>query len=104
MSGTFTTSELSRIAEQADRLMATLPLTSRLSLSGMEISSEAVKLLPAEFVKRNRVLPIKLVGGTLHIATEQPGNQRVIEDIRLLTGFEVEEIEVSGSEVLSKIA
>jgi type IV pilus assembly protein PilB len=104
MSGSFTTSELSRIADQADRLLATLPLAPRLNLSGMEISTDALRLLPAEFVKRNRVLPIKLVGGTLQVATEQPGNQRVIEDIRLLTGFEVEEIEVPGPEVLSKIA
>jgi type II secretory ATPase GspE/PulE/Tfp pilus assembly ATPase PilB-like protein len=104
MSGTLTTTELIHMADQADRLLATIPLTPRLSLSGMEISTDALRLLPAEFVKRNRVLPIKLVGGILHIATEQPGNQRVIEDIRLLTGFEVEEIEVPGPEVLSKIA
>src|SRR5207247_600822 len=33
-----------------------------------------------------------------------PGNQRVIDDIRLLSGLEVQEAEASGPDVLEKIA
>ncbi len=62
----------------------------------LAVSPEAVGVLPAEFVKRHRVLPLRLSHGTILIATAEPGNQRVIDDIRLLTGLEVEE-QVAGS-------
>ena len=67
-------------------------------------SLEAVRALPADFVKRHRVLPIKISEGTLHIATPTPGNQRVIDDIRLLTGLEVEESLAPEAEIAEKIA
>jgi type II secretory ATPase GspE/PulE/Tfp pilus assembly ATPase PilB-like protein len=60
--------------------------------------------LPAEFIKRHRVLPLKMSGGAIVIATAEPGNQRVIDDIRLLTGLEVEEQTVDAAELLEKIA
>jgi len=74
------------------------------SLSRMAIPSEALKALPADFVKRNRVLPFRIAGGTLHIATSDPGNQRIIDDIRLLSGLEVAESEAASAELLEKIA
>ena len=52
-----------------------------------------MRALPADFVKRHRVLPLSIQDGTLHMATAEPGNQRVMDDIRLLTGLEVEEHE-----------
>jgi type IV pilus assembly protein PilB len=67
-------------------------------------SLEAVRALPADFVKRNRVLPFKIEAGAIHIATAAPGNQRVIDDIRLLTGLEVLETETPEAEVSEKIA
>src|SRR5438105_3875980 len=74
------------------------------TLAGLEVSPEAVRMLPADFVKRHGVLPFKLNNGTIHIATDQTGNQRVIDDIRLLTGLEVMETQAPGAEVLEKIA
>src|SRR6267142_536571 len=50
-----------------------------------------------------RFLP-RSKNGTLHIATADPGNQRVIDDIRLLSGLEVKESEAPVSEILEKIA
>src|SRR4051812_15105346 len=73
-------------------------------LARVSISPEAVRTLPAAFVKRHRVLPFEINNGTIHIATADPGNQRVIDDIRLLTGLEVEESEVSATELVQKIA
>jgi type II secretory ATPase GspE/PulE/Tfp pilus assembly ATPase PilB-like protein len=79
-------------------------LSLRISLAGLVIAPEAVRMLPADFVKRHRVLPFKLINGTIHVATDQPGNQRVIDDIRLLTGLEVEEAQAAEPELLEKIA
>ncbi|MDB6064759.1 MAG: hypothetical protein JWR26_967 [Pedosphaera sp.] len=74
------------------------------SLARLAISPEVLRALPAEFVKRHRVLPFKIYNGTIHIATAEPGNQRVLEDIRLLSGLEVRETEAPSAEVLEKIA
>jgi hypothetical protein len=49
-------------------------------------------------------LPVRLNNGTVHIAAATPGDQRVIDDIRLLTGLEVEESEASPTELLEKIS
>ena len=74
------------------------------SLAKLNIPSEALRALPADFVKRHRVLPFRLHKGTLHIATAEPGNLRVIDDIRLLSGLEVQESQVADAEVAAKIA
>jgi type IV pilus assembly protein PilB len=74
------------------------------TLSKVAVSPEATRLLPLEFVKRHRVLPLHIQNGTLHIATSEPGNQRVTDDIRLLSGMEVEESFAPGPEIVEKIA
>ncbi len=70
----------------------------------LKVSPEALRMLPSDFVKRHRVLPFEISPGVLHVATADPGNQRVIDDIRLLSGLEVIEAPASESEVLEKIA
>ena len=70
----------------------------------LHATPEAIRLLPAHFVKRNRVLPLGIQNGTLRVATAEPGNQRVIDDIRLLSGFEVEEIAAEAADILEQIA
>lgn len=77
---------------------------SERALLALAIAPEVLRLLPAEFVKRNRVLPVALKNGTVRIATAEPGNQRVIDDIRLLSGLEVEESEAPPAEIAEKIA
>src|SRR6058998_3047234 len=74
------------------------------SLSKLDVSPEAVRALPSDFVKRHRVLPFQIRNSTIHIVTSDPGNQRVIEDIRLLSGLEVQETEAPAAEILEKIA
>ena len=73
-------------------------------LDKLAIAAETLRLLPADFIKQHRILPFKLCAGTLHIATADPGNQRVIDDIRLLSGLEVEETVVTVGEVSAKIS
>jgi type IV pilus assembly protein PilB len=73
-------------------------------LARLAVSPEAAGALPAEFIKRHRVLPLKIGGGSIVIATSELGNQRIIDDIRLLTGLEVVEQAVAAEELLEKIA
>lgn len=64
----------------------------------------ALRALPVDFVKRHRVLPLKIEDGALHVATAEPGNVRVIDDIRLLSGFEVVELEFAAADIAQTIA
>src|SRR5580658_1461941 len=70
----------------------------------LAVSPEAAGALPVEFIKRHRVLPLRISGGAIVIATAEPGRQRIIDDIRLLTGLEVEEQAVDAAELVEKIA
>ena len=73
-------------------------------LNKLEISPEAIRMLPVEFIKANAVLPFAIRNGTLLVITAEPGNQRVIDDIRLLSGLEVEEAVAPAPQILEKIA
>jgi type IV pilus assembly protein PilB len=70
----------------------------------LEVSSEAGRLLPADFVKRHRILPLEIREGALVIATADPGNAQVIDDLRLLTGLEIEEQVAPLNDILEIIA
>ena len=72
-------------------------------LAKMTVSPAAVHALPADFVKSRRILPFAIHDGTLHIATAEPGNQRVIEDVRLLSGLEVLEFAAPAAEIVEKL-
>src|SRR5262245_5808921 len=74
------------------------------NLTRLTASPEALRAIPADFVKRHQVLPFEIRNGTIHIVTSNPGNQRVIEDIRLLSGLEVIESEAPATEIVEKIA
>lgn len=90
---------LSQIASEHFEPSMKLPTLLRLN-----VSPEASRALPSDFVKRHRILPFEIQNGTLHIATSEPGNQRVIDDIRLLSGLEVKESHAPAAEILEKIA
>jgi len=70
----------------------------------LHVSPEALRALPAEFVQRHRVLPLRVENGAIHVASAEPAHPRVIDDIRLLSGLEVLEQNFPPSEILEKIA
>ncbi len=51
---------------------------------------EALRLVPVEFARSRGVLPIGLREGTLRVLVADPADDRLLEDLRLLTGCEVE--------------
>src|SRR5437868_11795677 len=74
------------------------------STSKPEVSADAVRAIPADFAKRHRIVPVSIDASTIRILTASPGQQQVIDDIRLLTGLEVEESEAPAAEVVERIA
>lgn len=75
-----------------------------LTLTKLDIPTEAIRALPVDFVKQKRVLPLEIRDGTLRVATANPGDARLIDDIRLLSGLEVEEFTAPAADILEKIA
>ncbi|HUR45403.1 MAG TPA: ATPase, T2SS/T4P/T4SS family, partial [Candidatus Saccharimonadales bacterium] len=92
------------IQEREASLEQAVPRKRNGSLAKVIISPDAIRLLPAEFVKRHRILPIEISNGALQVATAEPCSQELIDNIRLLSGLEVLEIEASPTEILEKIA
>lgn len=73
-------------------------------LAQLEVSPEALRALPAEFAQRHRVVPLSARDGILAIATAAPGDPRLLDDIRLLSGLEVEEYLAPAEQISEKIA
>lgn len=95
-----------RAANSSNGDLPQSPIAHELS-SGTSIlnaSPDAIRMLPAEFIKTHRVLPLRIHEGILHVATARPGNARLIEDIRLLSGLEVQETTAPDSDILESIA
>ena len=60
-----------------------------IDLKTTKIDSSAVKLIPEEFSRKNRILPISLEkDGTIKIATLTPNNFELASDIALITGHQ----------------
>ncbi len=74
------------------------------SFAKLNVPPEIIRALPAEFAKRHGILPFEITNGIIRIATSTPGNLRVIDDIRLLSGLEVEEFPAPAAEITAKIS
>ncbi len=97
-----TNTETTKFAAKVQKLEPELEPSAE--ASKFHATPEALRLLPADFVKRHRILPLKIADGSLHVATAEPGNARVIDDIRLLTGLEVVEEVFPVPEIAEAIA
>lgn len=62
-----------------------------------------VNAVPAEFALRHCVLPIVKENGTLTVATMDPNDLQVFDDLRMLTGCEIEVVLARRKELLENI-
>ena len=72
-------------------------------LTKLEIDPTVVKLVPAEVVKKYLVVPIKRMGATLSLAMVDPSDVFAIDDIKFMTGYNVEPIIAAESSVVELI-
>ena len=70
-----------------------------IDLPGVTIEPEAIQLLPSRFVYRNHLAPIARDNGTLKVATSDPFDLYVFDEIKLLTGLEVRPVLAPFDEV-----
>ena len=74
-----------------------------INLSYFEIDASVVKLIPYETAKRYQILPLSRVGASLTIAMVDPTNVFAMDDIKFMTGFNIEPVVASESSILEGI-
>jgi len=76
-----------------------------INLAYFEIDPSVIKLIPADVAQKYLIVPLSRVGSTLTIATADPTNVFAMDDIKFMTGFNVEPVvssEASIQEALEK--
>ena len=68
-------------------------------LPNATIEDEAIRSLPSRFVYRNHLAPIARENGTLKVATSDPFDLYVFDEIKLLTGLEVSPVLAPRDEI-----
>ena len=74
-----------------------------INLSYFEIDPAVVKLVPVETSKRYQILPLSRVGASLTIAMVDPTNVYAMDDIKFMTGFNIEPVVASESAIMEGI-
>ncbi len=74
-----------------------------INLQYFEIDAAVVKLVPEETAKRYQILPLSRVGASLTIAMVDPTNVFAMDDIKFMTGFNIEPVVASESAIIEAI-
>ncbi len=70
-----------------------------INLKYYEVEPAVIKLIPQETAVRYQVVPLSRVGATLTIAMTDPTNVFAMDDIKFMTGFNVEPVVASESDI-----
>jgi len=72
-------------------------------ISKMEINPNVIKLIPSSISKKYFIIPINRMGPKLTLAMADPSNIVVIDEIKFMTGFNVEPVVASEAEIIDAI-
>ena len=72
-------------------------------LAGYEIDPAAAMLLSNELARRHMVLPIKIQDDELVVAMADPANIFAIDDLRIVTGYEIRPVVSTESDVIAVV-
>ena len=68
-----------------------------INLEHFEVDPAIVKIIPAETARKYQILPLSRSGATLTIAMADPTNVFAMDDIKFMTGYNVEPVVASES-------
>jgi type IV pilus assembly protein PilB len=74
-----------------------------INLSEYTIDPAVVKLIPLEMTRKYLIMPIARVGATLTIAMADPSNVFAIDDVKFMTGYNVEVVVAAESAIIGAI-
>ena len=74
-----------------------------IDLSEYEIDPEVAKLVSQEVCDRHKIVPVSRAGSSLIVAMADPSNLHAIDDIKFLTGYNVEPVVASEAAIHAAI-
>src|SRR5438046_2527271 len=74
-----------------------------INLAQFEIDLAVIKLVPAETAQKYQIVPLSRAGATLTIAMTDPTNVFAMDDIKFMTGYNVEPVVASETAVTDAI-
>ena len=74
-----------------------------IALNQFEIDQAVIKLVPAETARKYQIVPLSRAGATLTIAMTDPTNVFAMDDVKFMTGYNVEPVVASETAVLDSI-
>jgi len=74
-----------------------------IDLSDYKIDPSVLKLIPMEIARKYLIIPVARVGATLTIAMADPSNVFVIDDVKFMTGYNVEVVVSGESSIINAI-
>ncbi len=74
-----------------------------INLDDFEIEADIIKLLNEEVVGKHQVIPVHRAGASLVVAMADPSNIFAIDDIKFLTGYNVEVVVASETQITRAI-
>ena len=66
-----------------------------INLAHFEIDPSVIKLIPADVARKYNILPVNKTGATITIAMAEPTNVFAMDDIKFMTGYNVEPVVAS---------
>ncbi|MDO3376782.1 type IV-A pilus assembly ATPase PilB [Geoalkalibacter halelectricus] len=74
-----------------------------INLDEFEIEPAVIRLIPADVVQKYQVLPVNRAGSTLIIAMSDPSNIFAIDDIKFMSGYNIEVVVASEAAIKAAI-
>ncbi len=74
-----------------------------INLARFEIDPTVIKLVPAETAQKYQILPLSRAGANLTIAMVDPTNVFAMDDIKFMTGYNVEPVVASETAIMESI-
>jgi len=73
------------------------------NLADYDIDPAVIKIIPQEVVQKYQLIPVNRAGATLIVAVSDPSNLFAIEDIKFMTGYNVEMVVASEADIKNAI-
>jgi type IV pilus assembly protein PilB len=74
-----------------------------INLHDFEIDPEVIKLVPHEVAEKHQVIPVNRAGASLIVAMADPSNIFAIDDLKFLTGYNIEVVVASDGAIKEAI-
>ena len=74
-----------------------------IALNQFEIAPAVIKLVPADTARKYQIVPLSRAGATLTIAMTDPTNVFAMDDVKFMTGYNVEPVVASEAAVVEAI-